>query len=260
MILRNLSRGIRQQNWSVVFIELLVVIVGLVLAFQVDRWWEERADRAREQDYITRLASEVTEDLGLLEHAIELAEVRQGFGDLLLAVMKDPETAHEAPGMFLAAVAQAAFTYTPSLTTHTFEDLRSTGAMALIRSADIRRALYNYYGFHDAQRQYLQLNLNIEMRYFELSANVLDADQYQWVQDRWFVVTENDLDEVRAAQPDMDAFPAAVERFMANEALQAWIPRTRGVQREQLLMLGIQHSRAEELLAALRDYAAEVES
>lgn len=74
-------------------IELLVVVIGLVLAFQVDRWWEDRKNRAREQEYISRLMTEVEEDIRLIGHAIELAEVRQGFGDLLLEVMANPATA-----------------------------------------------------------------------------------------------------------------------------------------------------------------------
>ena len=130
--------------------------------------------------------------------------------------------------------------------------------MGLIRNTDIRNALYDFYGFHDSQRQFIQLNLNIEMRYFELSAEVLSAEQYQRVQDQWFVVTQNDLDDVRQAQPDLKAFSGAVDRFIANPALLAWLPRTRGVQREQILIHGILLSRAEDLLAGLQDYSIEL--
>ena len=49
MILHSIAKSFRKQDYSVVLIELLVVIIGLVLAFQIDRWWEERDDRAREQ-------------------------------------------------------------------------------------------------------------------------------------------------------------------------------------------------------------------
>ncbi len=258
MILNLIANSVRKQNWSVVFIEMLVVIIGLVLAFQVDRWWEERDDRAREQEYISRLIIEVEEDIGLISHAVELAEVRQGFGDFLIEVMADPVVAEQQPAMFLAAVAQAAFTYTPSLISHAFEDLHSTGSMGLIRSTEIKSALYDYYGFHDSQSQYIQLNLNIEMRYFELAAEVLKADQYQWVQDRWFVVTKDDLEEVRQAQPSLEALPGAIERFIGNSALLAWVPRTRGIQREQILMHGVLLSRAEDLLVSLQSYAVQL--
>ena len=255
MLLHSIAKSLRQQDWSVVFIELLVVLWGLVLAFQVDRWWEERADRVREQEYISRLITDVEEDIGIISHAVELAEVRQGFGDFLIEVMANPAAARQQPALFLVAVAQAAFTYSPSLTSHTFEDLRSTGNMGLVHSTEIRNALYDFYDFHDSQRQYIQLNLNIEMRYFELAAEVLDADQYQWVQDQWFVVTRDDLEEVHHAQPDLEALAGSIDRFMGNPMLLAWIPRTRGIQREQILMHGILLSRAKELLARLQNYS-----
>ncbi|MBT8062701.1 MAG: hypothetical protein HKO64_00200 [Xanthomonadales bacterium] len=259
MILQSIASNLRKQNWSVLFVELIVVIVGLVLAFQADRWWEERGERAQERAYIERLITEVKEDLELVSHARKLAEVRKGFGDLLLEVADDPAAAGQQPAMFLAAIAQAAFTYSPSLTSHTFEELRSTGGMGLINDSEIKRSLYAYYGFHHAQQQYVQLNLMIEMRYFELAANVLDAAQYQWVQDNWFVVRAKDLDEVRATTPDLAGFDATLERFMADEALRAWIPRTRGIQVEQILMNGIRLSRAEDLLAQLDAYAAKLD-
>jgi hypothetical protein len=259
MILQSIAKSVRKQDWSVVFIELLVVIIGLVLAFQVDRWWEERADRSREQEYINRLITEVEDDIGQISYAIELAEVRQDFGDLLVEVEADPVVAEQQPAMFLAAVAQAAFTYTPSLTSHTFEELRSTGSMGLIRNTEIKNALYGFYGFHDTQSQYIQLNLNIEMRYFELAAEVLNTEQYQWVQDRWFVVTKDDLEKVLQARPDFEALPGAIERFTGNPALLAWLPRTRGVQREQILMHGMLLNRAENLLVSLQNYAAQLD-
>lgn len=258
MILHSIAKSIRKQDWSVVFIELLVVIAGLMLAFQLDRWWEGQADRSRERAYIARLISEVEVDVAQIRHAVDLAEVRQDFGDLLIAAMADPAVAERQPAMFLAAVAQAAFTYTPSLTSHTFEELRSTGNMGLIRSTELKSALYDFYGFHASQSQYVQLNVNIELRYFELAAAVLDAAQYQWVQDRWFVVTKKDLDEVRRAQPDPDALGSAIERFSGSSELHAWLPRARGLQREQILMHGILLSRAEALLESLQDYSASI--
>ena len=44
---------------------------------------------------------------------------------------------------------------------------------------------------------------------------------------------------------------AAVERLSGNLELIAWLPRTRHLQREQVLMRGIRHSRARELWTRL---------
>ena len=45
MFLRRLADHIRKQDWFIVIIELLVVVVGLMMSFQVDRWWEAMGEK-----------------------------------------------------------------------------------------------------------------------------------------------------------------------------------------------------------------------
>jgi hypothetical protein len=40
MILRRLKEHLQQNNWFAVILELVVVVFGLFLAFQLDRWYE----------------------------------------------------------------------------------------------------------------------------------------------------------------------------------------------------------------------------
>ena len=131
-----------------------MVMVGLVAAFQVDRWWAARGGRLDEQNYIFRLISDIEEDIPKLEYAISLAEDRLGFGVFLAEVDADPSVALDKPTDFLAAIIQAAYTYTPSLASHTFEDLRSTGNLKLIRDQDVKQALVRYYSHDQSQRQF----------------------------------------------------------------------------------------------------------
>ena len=86
MFVRRLGQSIRDQNWFAVMVELLVVMVGLVAAFQVDRWWDARGVRLDEEMYISRLISDLEEDIPSLEYAISVAEVRLDFGDFLAKV------------------------------------------------------------------------------------------------------------------------------------------------------------------------------
>ena len=251
MLIRNIGEHFRKQDWFSVCVEIIVVIVGLFMAFQLDRWWEQRGDRQQEQAYIQRLVTEVETDIESITYAIKLAEVRQGFAELLMSVAKDPTAADEKPVQFLAAVAQAPFTFTPSLVSHTFDDLRATGNMGLIRNPGIKAALYRYYSFDEAQRQFISLNLMVEFRHFELTAGVLTDDQYRFIQDNWFVVTPNDLPRLDNESVDRDEYQRAVERLRNRPEALSWLQRVRGLQRELILMHGIRLSRAEALLETL---------
>lgn len=255
MLIRNIGNHVRKQDWFSVSVEIIVVVVGLFMAFQLDRWWEQRGDREQEQLYIQRLVNEVETDIEAISYAVELAEVRQGFAELLMRVGQDPVAADDKPVQFLAAVSQAAFTFTPSLVSHTFDDLRSTGNMDLIRSAEVKEALFGYYSFDEAQRQFISLNQKIEFRYFELSAGILDHEQYSLVQDNWFVVTPNDLPRLEKETVDQEAFRQAVERLRSRPETLSWLQRVHGLQRELILMNSIRLSRAEALLESLLQHS-----
>ena len=68
-ILGRLTQAVRQQNWFAVVLEVLIVIVGVVIGFQVTSWGQARSDVAREQTYLRQLASDLHETLRLVERA-----------------------------------------------------------------------------------------------------------------------------------------------------------------------------------------------
>ena len=60
-ILGRLSHAVREQNWFAVVLEVLIVIVGVVVGFQVTGWGQTRADQAAEQTYLGQLAVDLAE-------------------------------------------------------------------------------------------------------------------------------------------------------------------------------------------------------
>ena len=59
VILAKISRALRQQNWFGVFVEILVVAIGILFALQVDNWNQVRKERRLEQIYLERLAADL---------------------------------------------------------------------------------------------------------------------------------------------------------------------------------------------------------
>lgn len=55
MILRSIATAARRQDWFVVFIELMIVVVGIYIGLQVDDWNKARQDRAAEARLMERL-------------------------------------------------------------------------------------------------------------------------------------------------------------------------------------------------------------
>lgn len=88
MILRRMAEGIKNQDWGVVLVELVVVVFGIFIALQVDDWNKARQDRAEESRVVQQLGIEVEaaieskntvlktnrESEGLLIEAIEIIQ------------------------------------------------------------------------------------------------------------------------------------------------------------------------------------------
>ncbi len=59
-----------------------------------------------------------------------------------------------------------------ALSSDTFEELRSTGNLGLLRDEKLKAALFEYYRFDEGQRQYQSLQLMTEIRHFEFAAKL----------------------------------------------------------------------------------------
>ncbi len=58
MILRRLAGDLRHDNWFTVILELVIVVVGLFLAFQLDRWYESQRSKSDLQAHLVSLAED----------------------------------------------------------------------------------------------------------------------------------------------------------------------------------------------------------
>jgi len=58
MILRKLANAIREQNWSTVILEILIVVVGIFIGLQVDGWNEGRKKQQDIEVQLLRIADD----------------------------------------------------------------------------------------------------------------------------------------------------------------------------------------------------------
>lgn len=52
MILRRITEHCKEQNWFAVGVDFLIVVIGILLAFQITEWADVRSDRVRERQII----------------------------------------------------------------------------------------------------------------------------------------------------------------------------------------------------------------
>ena len=152
MILRRVIQHFRNQEWTAIALDFVIVVVGILLAFQVTSWNEERAERERSQEYLSRIRADLVADM------TELQRHREFWGQVAVAGYAairyaetgdmDGATEWELLRSFLHASQAWQFTFIDA----TYSELRSAGELRLIPDADLRSALADYYVLVAARR------------------------------------------------------------------------------------------------------------
>jgi hypothetical protein len=144
MILRRLPQSLKEQNWTAIWIEFILLVSGVFLALQVATWNEDRRDRVQERHYLERLREDFVLSVTDAESNIENMELQARrttrMLDRLRACRLEEGSQHAefAAGLYVLGRLEP-----QTLTRGTMDELRSTGRLGIIRSVNLRRALSN---------------------------------------------------------------------------------------------------------------------
>jgi len=145
MILRSVTKHVREQNWFAVGIDFLIVVVGVFIGIQVANWNAALADRRLGDDYRERLITDLRKDLGNLQRMESyydevLANVREA-ENLLIRAQPDPRQ------LLKASYRASEITYHPQ-TRATWDQILSSGHIGLLpRGATAQLAEYFAFDF-----------------------------------------------------------------------------------------------------------------
>ncbi len=144
MILRRLVAHLREQHWTGVFIELVIVVLGVFIGMQVSNWNEARRDRALERQYLERLREDFQQSITGAKDSAETMESQGRKATLMLDHLRTcrlddaGQRADFANALYVLGKIEP-----PMLTRGTIDELRSTGRLGIIRSVKLRQALSN---------------------------------------------------------------------------------------------------------------------
>ncbi len=86
MILRRLRANLREQNWTTIAIELLIVIIGVFIGTQVSNWNEQRLERESTRRMLAQLAPELRSQIEFFDSADPYYATARSYADQALAV------------------------------------------------------------------------------------------------------------------------------------------------------------------------------
>ena len=163
MILRRLAEHLREQNWTAITIEFVLLVVGVFLGIQVANWNEDRQDRHSEQEYLDRLRRELIEILPQARATQTELAVRSKQIEALRAFLASGEGGdalgeEHCIGAGRSHIYAATIYYPP-----TIKELIATGRILLIRDPQIKEAILSFDQAHEDLSQ-LRTDIQIDRR------------------------------------------------------------------------------------------------
>jgi hypothetical protein len=139
--------------------EILLVVIGILIALQINNWNEERKARVDEELYLNRLISENQQDIETFDDQINFLKKGVESVKFLSDVLKD-ETASDSSVVLAAHNYNTYGSILPVFNSSrsTFDDLSSTGNLRVISDKDLRELLVRHYAQIDQTKERLQIN------------------------------------------------------------------------------------------------------
>jgi hypothetical protein len=148
MIFRRLAAHLRHDNWFTVILELVVVVVGLFLAFQLDRWYESQRSKSDLQAHLVSLTEDFTENETRLTSAIS-----EGRQEMEAAITLRAEIRKDTPDLSVAElnqlISQTSLLPTFNAVDLAYRNLISDGTLADLPSSDLKKELAEFYAAHE---------------------------------------------------------------------------------------------------------------
>ncbi|NNF57053.1 MAG: hypothetical protein HKN04_02325, partial [Rhodothermaceae bacterium] len=141
-ILGRLSAAVREQNWFAVVLEVVIVVLGVVIGFQITAWGQNRANREQEQVYLHQLVVDLRETEQEIAEASAWLLPRETGAGAVLRSFYEPTRPH--PDTLLERIVESAGTWNADPVTGTAEALVATGDLSLLREDSLRSAITSY--------------------------------------------------------------------------------------------------------------------
>ncbi|WP_242121123.1 DUF6090 family protein [Aestuariivivens sediminicola] len=127
--------------------EIILVVIGILIALQINNWNNYNIDRVSERDYLKRISNDLKTDTLNFSRTINALKIKQESLGTLLELIKNGQIKaidsttiiwHIKRGNYFSIAH-------PGIVNNTFEELKNTGGMEHVRSTILRSAINNYY-------------------------------------------------------------------------------------------------------------------
>lgn len=143
MILRSVMKHVRDQNWFAVFLDFLIVVVGVFIGIQVANWNEAQEEQRRLNEQLSSLRAEFVENLDRFEIYGNLLQRKIADIHALRRLISGADfnaSESELDAMLMNTFSVPVFTADRT----TLEELKRSGALRDLTNIGLRRPLVDW--------------------------------------------------------------------------------------------------------------------
>jgi hypothetical protein len=155
MILKHTAEALRRQDWIAVAIEFLLVVAGILIAFQISEWASERSARADRADATERLLDEAESTVAYFRGRTEMQAALSNDLDYALGHIQRNSWRSADAARMTNALLRIINASAPSPPSSVYDDLVASGAFGKIGDARLRASIANYRATLDHQARAL---------------------------------------------------------------------------------------------------------
>lgn len=140
-----------------VFIELILIIVGILTALAIDSWAQDRRDHESEKAYLELLRDDLTQIESQLRGYADFEKANLATAaSLYIALAPDKETVD--PVKVQGALAGLSVRRTVQVSSASYTDLQSTGNLQIIRNRELRQRIIHYFAQTERLERVIEKN------------------------------------------------------------------------------------------------------
>ncbi len=165
-------------NWNYTLGEILIVIIGISIAFSLNKCSERRQDKKLERLYLENLKNDIeTDRLNLKQNLIQLTSKKETiFNTFKYFYPNVPKRDSILPSNFFKVVEIIEFS--PKSVTH--QTLMNSGDLKLITNFDLKTAIQEHYRNYSSLEQDYDRMVNISTKYIaDYFIYNMDMDTYR---------------------------------------------------------------------------------
>ncbi len=186
---------VEKKNFKEYFLEFLMIFLAVTLGFFADNIREGFSNREKEKDYMVGFIEDLKADTALLRATVERNTEITSDDSNFLTILRSNKLREVSDSAITGFENTSRYFFTDLIETKTFEELKSTGDIRVVRNQKVKDALFKYYGGVESSKLLRdEIQRNVEFCYHNLD-DIMDtyAAENHIGRNNYFTADKNEI-------------------------------------------------------------------